>query len=165
MHYRIRQLVRALNGRISPHEHSLITQLLSAQELAIFVNMPRFDQRHCLDVCLTLVRGGYSTPALLRAALLHDAGKVNDAGQPIPLLYYGLFVVLKKFTPTLYSRAASHGRGLLQPFAIHNTHEQRTIEMATRAGCQPETLAILRDYAYGCETAETRALGWADDTN
>ena len=165
MHYRLRQLVRALNGRIFPHEQSLVTQLLSTQELALFVSMARFDQRHCLDVCLTLLRAGYSTPALLRAALLHDVGKVDDAGQPIPLLYYGIFVLLKKVAPNLYRHAASNGRGLLRPFATHANHEQRTIKMAMRAGCSRETLAILRDYAHGDETAATQALGWADNVN
>ncbi|MBC8163340.1 MAG: hypothetical protein H7Z42_19185, partial [Roseiflexaceae bacterium] len=107
MMYRLRQLRRALAGRIEPSERALVRQLLHAREVALFERMAAFDQRHCLDVCLTLLRGGHQDPAVLRAALLHDVGKVDEAGRPIPLLYYGIFVVLKKFAPALYWRMSS----------------------------------------------------------
>jgi hypothetical protein len=125
--------------------------------------MPLFDQRHCLDVYQALMRAGHADTYLLRAALLHDCGKVDDGGQPIPLLYYGLFVVLLRLAPQLYHRAARHGRGLLRPFATHAAHEERAVTLARGAGTAPETLAILDDLAAGRETAETLALRWADD--
>lgn len=139
--------------------------LLPAAEQQLFARMPVFDQRHCLDVCQTLERGGYTDPMLLRAALIHDIGKIDDQGQPIPLAYYGLFVVLRKLAPWLYQRAAADGRGLLRPFAVHATHEQRSAESAATAGCSPELVAVLRDYAAKQPTWAAQALAWADDSN
>jgi hypothetical protein len=139
--------------------------MLSPAELRLFAQMPRYDQRHCLDVYRTLRRGGYTDPLLLRAALLHDCGKVDDDGRPIPLLYYGLFVVLKRLLPGLYELAARRGRGVLRPFATHAAHEQRGAALAQAAGSPPELVAILRDYAARRTTEQTAALHWADEQN
>ena len=160
--YRLLQLLTALTAHLTPNERALVGAVLSQAELRLFERMPRHDQRHCLDVYL-LLRGGYDDPLLLRAALLHDCGKVDDRGRPIPLPYYGLFVVLKRVAPALYAWAARDGRGPLHPFAIHAAHDQRSARMAQAAGSPPELVATLRDYAERRMTARTRALSWADN--
>lgn len=165
MMYRLRQLQRALTGRISARDLEFVAEYLSPKELRLFQQMAGFDQRHCLDVAQTLVRGGYRDHALLGAALLHDVGKVGDDGRPIPLIYYGAFVVLKRLAPGLYRRAVVSGRGPLWPFALHASHEQRSAKLAQTAGSAPEVVTILRAYAAQQETAETRLLQWADDLN
>ena len=160
--YRLLQLFTALTAHLTPEERALVASVLSPAELRLFERMPQHDQRHCLDVYRLLRRGGYDDPLLLRAALLHDCGKVDDRGRPIPLLYYGLFVVLKRLAPALYAWAARDGRGPLRPFAIHTAHDQRSARMAEAAGSPPELVATLRDYAERRITERTRALSWAD---
>jgi len=161
--YRLAQFLAAVTARLTPEERALTAAVLSPAELPLFERMPQHDQRHCLDVYRLLRRGGYADPLLLRAALLHDCGKVDDNGRPIPLPYYGLFVVLKRVAPALYGWAARDGRGLLQPFAIHAAHDQRSARMAEAAGSPPEVVATLLDYAERRMTERTRALSWADN--
>ena len=161
--YRLRQFFAAVTARLTPEEHALVVAALSASELPLFERMPAYDQRHCLDVYVLLRRGGYDDPLLLRAALLHDCGKVDDDGRPIPLLYYGLFVVLKRLAPPLSAWAARDGRGPLRPFAVHIAHDERSARMAESAGSPPELVATLRDYAEQRMTERTRALSWADN--
>jgi hypothetical protein len=161
--YRLQQFARALTGHVSPAERALVTEYLLPGELRLFERMPRFDQRHCLDVFHTLVHGGYTDPLLLRAALIHDCGKVDDHGHAIPLLYYGLFVITERVAPGVYTWAAQSGRGLLWPFAIHATHEERSARLAEQAGSPPQLVAILRDYAGSCVTPAAQALRRADD--
>ena len=163
--YRLRQFRAAVLARLAPSEYMLVAQTLSPAELGLFVRMPRYAQRHCLDVCLTLRAGGYTDGMLLRAALLHDCGKVGDDGRAIPLVYYGLFVVLRRIAPRLYGWAAANGRGPLRPFAVHATHDERSAHMAAAAGSPPALVAILRDYAARRPTEHARALAWADEQN
>jgi hypothetical protein len=163
--YRLRQFWAALLARLAPGERALVAATLSSGELRLFERMARFDQRHCLDVYRTLVRCGHSDPLLLRAALIHDCGKVGDDGRPIPLLYYGAFVLLKRLAPALYRRAAASGRGLLWPFAVHGRHDERAARMAELVGSPPELVAILRDYAGRRTSKHTVALLWADEQN
>jgi hypothetical protein len=161
--YRLSQFFSALLARVTPEERALAAAALSPNELRLFERMPRHDQRHCLDVFSLLRRGGYDDPLLLKAALLHDCGKVDDDGKPLPLLYYGIFVVLKGIAPALYAWAARFGRGPLRPFAIHATHDLRSARLAEAAGSSPELVATLRDYAERRVTERTTALSWADN--
>lgn len=163
--YRLWQLGRALTATVMPAERVLITQHLSLAEQRLFAQMSQFDQRHVLDVYHTLQSAGMTDPALLQAALLHDTGKVDLQGRQIPLVYYGLFVVLRRFAPAWYARAATHGGGLLHPFATHANHEQRSVHYVEQANSSPAVVAILRDYAAQRVTAATQALAWADDLN
>jgi hypothetical protein len=165
MRYRLRQFLAAVAGHITLDEHVLVVRLLDPGELRLFKRMPHFDQRHCLDVYHTLICAGHNDPLLLRAALIHDCGKVADNGRAIPLLYYGLFVVIKRFAPSLYRRAADNGRGFLWPFAVHTVHEQRAALLAEMVGSPPEVVAILRDYAAHRVNERTAALVWADERN
>lgn len=160
--YRLKQFFAALSARLSLADRLFVAQMLTATELRLFQQMPRYDQRHCLDVCTTLRQAGYTDTLLLRAALLHDCGKVDDAGQPLPLFYYGLFVVLQRHAPRLYWRAARSQRRMFHWFAIHAAHDERSALMVTQAGSPPALVAILRDYGARRETAHTLALGWAD---
>jgi len=163
--YRLRQFIAALTARLTLAERDLIAQMLSPAELALFERMPRYDQRHCLGVCTTLRAGGYDDPLLLRAALLHDCGKVDDDGRPIPLIYYGAFVVIQRLAPALYRWAARHERGSLRAFAVHAAHDERSARLAAAAGSPPALVAILHDYGAQRTTAQTLALAWADEQN
>jgi hypothetical protein len=162
---RLRQLGAALTARVRPEERDLLARTLTPAELRLFERMPLFDQRHSLDVYYTLARTGHLNPALLRAALLHDCGKVDDDGRPIPLLYYGLFVVIRRLAPALYERAVRHGRGPLRPFAVHAQHDTRSALLVEAAGGDAEVIGILRQYAARQTTSLTSALSWADNQN
>ena len=163
MLYRLGQLRSALRPRLSEADRAILDRQLSAAERRLFERMAAFDQRHALDVYQLLLRAGEQNAVLLQAALLHDCGKVDDHGRTIPLLYYGLFVILEKYVPGLYNAAAHHGRGLLWPFSIHQVHEQRSIQLVAQAGSSAELLALLQDYAAGRQTPATMALARADD--
>jgi hypothetical protein len=162
LRYRLAQFFAAISARLTPDERSRVAGVLSPGELRLFERMPRYDQRHCLDVYQILRRAGYDDPLLLRAALLHDCGKIDDDGRPIPLIYYGLFVVLKRLVPQLYAWAARDGRGPLRRFAVHAAHDERSARMAEAAGSPDELVRILSDYSMRRVTERTRALSWAD---
>lgn len=160
---RIRQLASALRATITPADRALVESLLNEAELRLFERMARFDQRHVLDVCRVLQCAGHCDPALLQAALLHDCGKVDDDGRPIPLVYYGLFVVLQRVAPAVYQAAAASGRGPLRPFRVHAEHERRSLHLARTAASSPATLSILADYRQAPATSPGALLSWADD--
>jgi hypothetical protein len=163
--HRLRQFIAALTAHVAIDERVLVVTTLGPGELRLFERMPRFDQRHCLDVYHTLVRAGHTNPILLRAALIHDCGKVGDDGRPIPLFLYGVFVILKRFAPQLYTYAVRDARGPLRFFAIHEAHDRRGAALAEAVGSPPAVVQILRDYADRRSTEATRLLLWADTLN
>ena len=83
--YRLWQLWRAVTGRVSVAEARFVANQLTVAEQPLFARLPRYDQRHALDVVQLLHREGTATPALIGMALLHDIGKVSDSGRPLGL--------------------------------------------------------------------------------
>lgn len=159
--YRVRQFRAALRATVSPAEYALVATTLSPGEQRLFALMPRYDQRHCLDVYNTLVAAGHTDPILLRAALIHDCGKVNDADQPMSLNWYVGVTVLKRF-PGLYLAMARIG-GATGPVAIYAEHAARGARMAAAVGAPAELCAILRHYHDPAPTGAAAVLQWADD--
>ncbi len=160
--YRARQFFAALRAEVGADERALVARTLTTEERRLFDQMPIYDQRHCLDVYRTLVDAGHSDPLLLRAAIFHDCGKVDDDGMPMSLGWYILVTLLKRI-PLLYHTAAASGRGPLRPVRIYAEHAWRGAQMAAAAGSPPEIVAILRHYHDPAPTGLAAILQWADE--
>ncbi len=158
--YRARQFLAALRARVSDEERRMVAATLTPAELRLFEAMPLYDQRHCLDVRRTLVEAGHDDPLLLRAAAIHDCGKVDDRGRPMALGWYVVATLLKR-APSLYLAAAR----LIAPIRIYAEHAWRGAQMAERAGSPPEIVAALRHYHDPAPTGRAALLKWADEQN
>jgi putative nucleotidyltransferase with HDIG domain len=138
-------------ARVRADEMVRIHERLPAAQAALFMRMPRSDQRHCLDVYHTLVQAGYQEEDLLRAALLHDVGKAagRTAGRRMTIFHRVAVVLLQGFPPIgprWLARWVADGRGWKAPFAIHVRHAQVGAEWAAEAGCSPTFVALIRDH-------------------
>jgi hypothetical protein len=159
--YRVRQLRAALRAQISADEWAMVVAMLTPPEARLFAAMPRYDQRHCLDVWATLHAAGHTDPLLLRAALIHDCGKLDDAGRPMALSWYALATLLKRI-PGLYLAAARLG-GPLTPIRIYAEHAWRGARMAVEAGSPPAMVAMIRHYHDPAPQGAAALLQWADE--
>jgi hypothetical protein len=156
--YRIWQLWRALTGRLNTQEYVFAQRTLTPAEHALFVRMPPYDQRHCMDVALVLGRLGVTDAAVLALALLHDIGKVGDDGRALSLWWYGVAVVLRPL-PAIRDWALPR----CEPLRRSMTHEQRSIAMATAGGARAEVCALLAVLANGGADARIVIFKEADD--
>lgn len=157
--YRLWQLWRALTGQIQPDEHMFVQALLTPVEQRLFWQLPRYDQRHALDI-VTLLRAQESTVSddMYVLALLHDIGKVSDTGRPLGLLWYGIAVVCRQ-VPLMYEWLTSW----IEPLYRHAHHEQRSVTIAQQAGVRSTVCDLLAALATSADTAEIRLFQWADD--
>lgn len=138
----------------------MVRASLAPAELRLFAAMPAYDQRHCLDVHATLLAAGYAEPLLLRAALFHDCGKLDDAGRPMALPWYLLATLLKRRL-SLYLIAAR----LLPPIAVYAEHARRGAWMAEAVGSPPAIVNAIRHYHDPAPTGMAALLQWADEQN
>ena len=74
-----RQFRAHLRAHVDPAERAALVAWVTPEQLALFDRMHVADRRHGLDVVTTLRAEGANDPDLLRAGLLHDAGK-GDTG-------------------------------------------------------------------------------------
>jgi hypothetical protein len=148
----------------------------------LFGRMPPNDQRHAIAVARTLQEVGYSQPALLQAALLHDVAK--SMGQPI--LHRVLIVLFEAFWPAALQRLSTLGSSesgihyslidnvpfWRRPFVIHAQHPAIGATWAEAVDCEPVAINLIarhQDKLAGQPTNETdellAALQWADNLN
>jgi hypothetical protein len=156
-------------GPLAPADEAMARSILTTPaQHALFTRMPPNDRRHALAVARTLQRAGHSNPALLQAALLHDAAK--SLGQSIP--HRVLIVLLQAFGPGLLRRlagaaGADHLPWWQRPFAVHAHHPALGAAWAREAGCHPQAVGLIARHEE--KTADTdpllAALRWADNLN
>lgn len=161
--YRVRQFRAALAATVGDDERALVARLLAPAELPLFEAMPAYDQRHCLDVFYTLRAAGHDDILLLRAALFHDCGKLDDDGTPMSLPWYIAASLLKALAPPLYRVLAASGRGPLRPLRVYAEHAWRGSRMAARAGSPPAIVQAIRHYHDKQPTGLAAQLQWADE--
>jgi hypothetical protein len=177
------QFFRAMAARVRADEYAMIEERLPPAQAALFYRMARSDRRHCLDVYYTLIRAGCREEDLLRAALLHDAGKAagdRGGGMPMTVFHRVAIVLLQALTvqgagPRWLARLAADGRGWKAPFAVHARHARAGAEWAAEAGCSPAVVALIRaHHGDGGDGAPPHpdpnderlaALIWADECN
>ncbi|EFO80485.1 hypothetical protein OSCT_1710 [Oscillochloris trichoides DG-6] len=160
--YRVRQFTAALHALVSDEERHLVAALLSPSEQRLFNQMPTYDQRHCLDVYYTLVAANHTDPILLRGAIIHDCGKVDDDGRPMGLLWYVAATIIKRL-PALYLALAKEGYGPLRPLRVYAEHAWRGAHMAAQAGAPAEMVMMLRHYHDPAPQGRAALLQWADE--
>lgn len=174
--YRARQFFEAVAAYLSPlreDERAQAYSHLPGQARRLFDAMPRQDQRHSLKVARTLQAAGHHDPALLQAALLHDAAKAEGG---LTLFHRVAVVLIKAFRPSWLEawrgRPAPPRGSVLYPFWAHVNHPERGAQLAARAGCLPEAVDLIRLHqervALGDGSAFARklaALQAADDDN
>ncbi len=107
--------------------------------------MPRNDQHHSLAVLRTLRAAGHAEPALLQAALLHDAAK---AAAGLTLLHRVAIVLLKAFRPQILHAWAALPQpaqsDLRYPFWAHANHPAAGADLAAAAGCDPLAALLIQ---------------------
>lgn len=140
--YRLRQFWLATTARISAGERQAARRLLGPAASDLFERMPRADQRHGLDVMQALAAAGEREPAVLAAALLHDAGK---AGAGLTVWHRTAIVLLGRWWPAGLARLAAPA-GWRRPFWAHLRHAELGAQAAEAAGCAELTVWLIRHH-------------------
>jgi hypothetical protein len=140
-------------------ERRFVATQLTVAEQPLFARLPRYDQRHALDVVQLLQREGSTTPALIGMVLLHDIGKVSDTGRPLGLGWYGVIVLTQRLLPAVYTWLLA----CYEPVQRHAQHEQRSVTMARMVGARIDVCMLLQDVADGVDSPVLRVFAEADD--
>lgn len=140
--YRVRQFIRTMWGVRQAPDLADLGGLLTPGQQALFRAMAPVDQQHCLAVARALAAQGQRDADLLRAALVHDAGKSTTA---IAVWERVAHVLLQHYAPLLVGRVGSArpggpGHGLY----VLARHSQVGAGLAQAAGFSPVTVALVR---------------------
>lgn len=142
--YRVWQSWQTVTGSLSEQDLEGVRQTLSPAEFELFQAMSLADQAHSLRVYRALAAEGQDHPALLTAALLHDAGK---ADRSFNLYDRTAVVLLKKFLPGSYQSLGRPGsKGWERAVFIAREHPRWGAELAQEAGSDPLAVWLIRHH-------------------
>ena len=107
--------------------------------------MPAADQVHSLNVLNRLVSDGVKDKDLLKAALLHDAGK--SLAHPTVFVRIAR-VLLELLCPAGWRRLSSHcyEHHWRYPFYVMAHHAELGAELARESGAGPRVVEIIRNH-------------------
>lgn len=157
---RIRQFRRHVAGRVTPADRTALEGWLTPQQLRLFEQMHRADQRHGLDVSAALRADGHQDPDLLLAGLFHDAAKGPTVGV-WPRVFWSLGDHYGSWIHGLAGRLP----GFATAFQRLREHAERSAELALAAGCSPVTADLIRHQSDPVDPRAGEALRLADEAN
>lgn len=158
---RVRQFFAALTAALGPDEEHVAERYLSPEQLALFRSMPVNDRRHALEVLHRILTAGHSEPDLLRAALLHDAGKARAAAG---LATRVAVVLLARIDPRLVDLLARRGgTGWRHSLYLYWHHAEFGATLAASAGSSHKVYDLIANHSHGSADPLAQALHEADE--
>ena len=156
---KVRQFRAHVRARVVPGERAGLATWLDPSQLALFDAMHVADRRHGLDVVATLRAEGVTDADVLKAGLLHDAGKdqtgvwsrvVHSLGQA-----YGSWIW----------RLAGIVPGVRLDLERLRDHAETSAKLAAAAGCSARTVELIRHQDDPRDAEYGELLRLADEAN
>jgi putative nucleotidyltransferase with HDIG domain len=142
--YRIWQFWQSLKRPPKEEEWNRVRAILSALEVELFQKLPVPDQNHSLRVHKILESAGETDLNLLKAALLHDIGKIRHPlrrwERVFAVLMGGLFPV------TAGEWGQRDPQGIYRPLVVIHQHPIWGAELAQKAGCTQRVIWLIRHH-------------------
>ena len=144
--YRIWQFLQSLKKSADIEEMELVKSILTPDELHLFLQLPVPDQNHSIRVFTSLRIQGEQDPHLLKAALLHDIGKIK-----YPLkLWERVFSVLVRgvFPDRIKNWGNGKPVGFNRSLVVINHHPSWGADYAEQVGSSPETIWLIQNHEF-----------------
>ncbi|MFU0824548.1 HDIG domain-containing metalloprotein [Clostridium sp.] len=97
--YRIKQFLWGITAKVSLEDIKFVKEYLNNDELNLFIKLAVYDQAHCIRTAKEVKRiyseKKMSNDLLVKAALLHDIGKIEGK---LNLIDKSILVVLDRIT-------------------------------------------------------------------
>lgn len=171
----LKRLLGMFKEHLSEAEQILLDQYLDDSGQFLFLQMGRVERYHALAVAQTVLQEagyqrGINLPVLVKAALLHDVGKVEGDLNFWNRLAAGLIRRVKPDWREKYAQANRSERwpAIRYGFYVDLMHPVRGSYMAQSLGIEPGVVELIRRHHDPPVSGQTPELTWlqaADNKN
>ncbi|MGH6912299.1 MAG: hypothetical protein ACREH3_01160 [Geminicoccales bacterium] len=155
---RVEQFLRALRCRHDPAVDERLRSLLDDErQWTLLARLSPYDRLHHLDVYERLLSAGFTDPDLLRAALLHDAGKADERGR-VRLRHRVARVILRVVAPGALRRFGARRSRLWHGMYLAEHHASLGARAAGKAGASPRCCALIAAHESGPDGSDPELL-------
>ncbi len=142
--YRVWQYWQSLKSVPREDDQGEAVEILSSEELNLFRQLLALDQNHSLRVLRSLKSEGESDPDLLKAALLHDLGKMR---YPLRRWERVLAVLATEFFPgKVQTWGKKNPTGIYRPLVVLQQHPRWGAELAESVGSSTRTIWFIHNH-------------------
>lgn len=139
--YRLTQFWHAIRQTPSAQDLAEVRALLTPPQAVLFLKMQPAEQTHALRVLHFLQQQGQQHPNLLRAALLHDVGKIC---YPLALWQRVWIVLAQTFFASRAHQWAQNPRNAWQKaLEAAEKHPEWGSQLAAESNCEPLTIQLI----------------------
>lgn len=100
MLYRVKQFFKALSAKVTMDDKKIVCNFLDEEERKLFYSLPEYEQAHCIRVAKEIISSstisGEKQRVIIRAALLHDIGKLAGG---LNIITKSIMVLLDRSMP------------------------------------------------------------------
>lgn len=171
----LKRIFKGWVPKINAEEQKLIDDYLDDAGKFLFLQMSKVDQHHSLAVAQTIITQaaylrGVKIKALVKAALLHDIGKVEGDFNLLSRLFVGM---VRRVNPTLRGKLAiTNPETIWEKFKygcyVDLVHPVRGAHMAKIFGIEPTVVEMIRRHHDPPREGQSPELTWlqtADNKN
>ena len=141
--YRVGQVLWGLRPQLAVEDLVEVRRWLSASAYALWERQSPRDRAHSLRVLRTLQAEGWDAPPLMRAALLHDVGKIEA---PISLVHRTVWVLAWAVAPRWAATWLPQPQGWRYPFWVLAEHPRLGARLAREAGADAQTVWLIEHH-------------------
>jgi putative nucleotidyltransferase with HDIG domain len=137
--YRVKQFFKGLYNYMPPGKIGIIDKYLSYDEREIFMQLPNHERNHAVDTAFTVLSLGppYRTETIVKAALLHDIGKIE--GKP-GIIKKSILVLMDKIFPSLSYKLSRR----LKMFYIYYNHPEIGAKLLENINTDKHAVELVR---------------------
>ena len=145
--YRIWQFFQSLKQPPGENDWKVVKSILSQAELDLFRELPIQDQNHSIRVLEGVRATGEDDSDLLKAALLHDLGKMR---YPLRRWERVMAVLLSGLFPkNVKTWGEGEPVGFKRPLVVIRKHPMWGADLAEGAGSSPRTIWLIKHHEDG----------------
>ncbi|QNO14392.1 HD domain-containing protein [Alkalicella caledoniensis] len=147
MTQRITQFIKSITARITKEDYELMNKYLGDQKRLkeLFLLLPVFEQRHCIDVAQTIQKqfseqlNEEQKHTIMQAALLHDLGKLNMGLNPVTKSVAVIFDKINR-------QSAMRLTGKMKFMNGYYNHPEIGAEILKQCNVQEEIIYLVRHH-------------------
>ncbi|MEF9953012.1 MAG: HD domain-containing protein [Clostridium sp.] len=114
MFYRVGQFFKAIFSKITNEDRAFIDTYLTNEDKKLFNKLPTHEKKHSINVAKYVMNNNNVNNKIIRAALLHDIGKINSGLNPF---FKGAIVIMDGISTNLTKKLS-----FIKPVRVYYNH-------------------------------------------
>ncbi len=145
--YRVGQFFKVLLSHPDEAQLKKVSQILEPDQYGLFMQLQNSEQAHAIYVMEAIEKEGYQDKDFLKAALLHDIGKIVH---PLKVWERVMAVICRWINPDcLDDLDETDIKGWKRGLVITKKHPEWGADMIANSNASPELVEIIRKHHEG----------------